>query len=183
LAKVSTARSESPSAFIFSTLCWRPSATGCDPTWIAEPAITTVSEEDLEELLPLVRAYCDFYAVAPPDDQLLLMCRALVADPEREGVQLIARQDGKAIGFATVFWAWSTLSAARIGIMNDLFVDPSGRGSGAADALIEACREHCERRRARWLSWQTAKDNLRAQKVYERVGARREEWVDYSLEV
>jgi GNAT superfamily N-acetyltransferase len=106
-----------------------------------------------------------------------------VADPEREGVQLIARHQGRAVGFATIFWTWSTLSAARVGVMNDLFIDPAARGMGAAEALISACREQCRRRRARWLSWQTAKDNLRAQAVYERVGARREEWVDYSLEV
>lgn len=130
-----------------------------------------------------MRAYCDFYAVAPPDEQLLALSRALLVDPEREGVQLIARHDGKAVAFATIFWTWSTLSAARVGVMNDLFVDPAARGSGAAEALIEACREQCERRQARWLSWQTAKDNFRAQKVYERVGAKREEWVDYSLEV
>jgi RimJ/RimL family protein N-acetyltransferase len=37
------------------------------------------------------------------------------------------------------------------------------------------------RRGAISLTWQTAKDNLRAQKLYERIGGRREEWVDYSL--
>src|SRR3954470_11014249 len=146
--------------------------------------IATVTEADLDELLPLMRAYCDFYEVAPSDDALLAMARKLIADPEREGVQLIARDgDGRTVGFATVFWTWSTLSAARVGVMNDLFVDPAARGGGVADALIEACRQECERRQARWLSWQTAKDNFRAQKVYERVGAKREEWVDYSLEV
>src|SRR3954447_5325267 len=109
-----------------------PSATGCDPTYIEGLTIQTAGEDDLEELLPLVRAYCDFYSVAPPDEQLLALCRALLVDPEREGVQLIARQpDGRAIGFATIFWTWSTLSAARIGIMNDLFVDPEVRGGRA----------------------------------------------------
>jgi len=147
-------------------------------------AIETVRETDLDELLPLVRAYCDFYAVAPADDRLLALCRGLVGDPEREGVQLLARDgEGRAIGFATVFWTWSTLSAARIGIMNDLYVTPDARGTGVAEALIRECREHCRDRDARWLSWQTAKDNVRAQRLYERVGAKREEWVDYSLEV
>ncbi|MFL5868024.1 MAG: GNAT family N-acetyltransferase [Thermoleophilaceae bacterium] len=146
--------------------------------------IDAVREEDLEELLPLVRAYCDFYAVAPPDRPLLTMCRALLENPDHEGVQLIARvPGGRAVGFATIFWTWSTLSAARIGIMNDLYVASDARGGGVAEALISACRERCRELGARWLSWQTAKDNVRAQRVYERVGARREEWVDYSLEV
>ncbi len=61
--------------------------------------ITVVGEGDLDELLPLMRAYCDFYEVAPPDEDLLALSRALIADPEREGVQLIARDDGgEAIG-------------------------------------------------------------------------------------
>jgi GNAT superfamily N-acetyltransferase len=151
---------------------------------VGELRIHTVAEEDLDELLPLLRAYCDFYAVAPPDEALLALCRALAADHEREGVQLLARDgEGTAIGFATIFWSWSTLSAARIGVMNDLFVVPEARGSGAAEALIFACEERCREREARWLSWQTAKDNRRAQALYERVGARRDEWLDYSLEV
>jgi GNAT superfamily N-acetyltransferase len=145
--------------------------------------IDIVGERDLPELLPLMRAYCDFYRVEPSDEALLDMSRALLADPEREGLQLIARDgEDRPVGFATIFWSWSTLSAARTGVMNDLYVAPGARGSGLAEALIEACRERCAQRGARELCWQTAKDNLRAQRVYERVGGRRAEWLDYSLE-
>jgi GNAT superfamily N-acetyltransferase len=142
----------------------------------------TVGEDDLEELLPLMRGYCEFYGVAPPDEDLLAMAGTLIADPEHEGVQVIARdRDGRAVGFATVFWTWSTLSASRIGVMNDLFVEASARGGGVAEALIRECVERCRVRGARSLTWQTAKDNRRAQGVYERVGATREEWLDYSI--
>jgi GNAT superfamily N-acetyltransferase len=145
--------------------------------------VHAVGEADLAELQPLMRGYCDFYEVDPPDEGLLAMSRALIADPEREGFQLLVRDaSGAAIGFATVFWSWSTLSAARIGVMNDLYVAPEARGSGAADALILACRDRCRERGAKTLAWQTAKDNLRAQAVYERVGGVRAEWLDYSLE-
>jgi GNAT superfamily N-acetyltransferase len=145
--------------------------------------IAPVTERDLGDLLPLMRAYCDFYEVAPSDGALLALSRALLADPEREGVQLLARGGGgEAVGFATVFWLWSTLSASRVGLMNDLFVAPAARGAGAADALIAACRDACAQRGATRLTWQTAKDNLRAQAVYERVGGRREEWLDYWLD-
>jgi GNAT superfamily N-acetyltransferase len=130
-----------------------------------------------------MRAYCDFYEVSPTDDALLALSRALIGDPEREGVQLIARACGDAVGFATIYWSWATTIAARIGVMNDLYVAPEARGTGAADTLIHACVDECRRHGAAELTWQTARDNARAQRVYDRVGAERSEWVDYSLSV
>jgi hypothetical protein len=53
--------------------------------------ITMVGSADLPELLPLARAYCDFYQVAPGDQALLELSQALLADPQREGLQLLAR--------------------------------------------------------------------------------------------
>jgi len=147
--------------------------------------IATVTDADLPALLPLMRGYCDFYGVHPSDDALLSMARTLIADPACEGTQLIARDEsGGAVGFATIFWTWSTLSASRIGVMNDLFVAEDARGTGVAEALIEACAERCRERGAKSLEWTTANDNHRAQKLYERVGGVREDrWLEYSLEV
>jgi GNAT superfamily N-acetyltransferase len=149
---------------------------------VSAARISRVGSHDLDELLPLVRAYCDFYKASPSDEDLIRLSRALIDDPECEGLQLIARgPGGAAIGFATIFWSWSTADAARIGVMNDLFVDERARGQGCAERLIEACRSECARRGARRLTWQTAPDNARAQAVYERVGGTRESWVDYWL--
>ena len=146
--------------------------------------IERVGEAELGDLLPLVRAYCDFYAASPSDEELRSLSRALIADPEREGVQLLARDaEGRAVGFATIFWSWATTSAERVGVMNDLFVAPEARGKGVAEALIEACRAECAARGAGKLSWQTAPDNATAMKLYDRIGAVREKWVDYWLPV
>src|SRR5919197_281630 len=93
--------------------------------------IQVVRRQDLPDLLPLMRAYCDFYKVSPGDQALLRLATALIDNPECEGLQLLAREpDGRAVGFATIFWTWSTLSAARIGVMNDLYVVPESRGNG-----------------------------------------------------
>ena len=144
--------------------------------------ITTVTEADLAELLPLMRGYCDFYEVAPSDEALLALSRNLIEHPA-EGVQLIARDDdGTAVGFATIFWTWQTLSASPLGVMNDLFVSEAARGGGHADALIAECVARCREHGATDLAWQTARTNLRAQAVYERVGATRDDrWLDYSV--
>jgi GNAT superfamily N-acetyltransferase len=147
--------------------------------------ITVVDPANLAELLPLMRAYCDFYQVAPGDQALLELSQALLADPQREGLQLLARDDtGRAVGFATLFWTWQTLAAARVGVMNDLYVAAEARGTGVADGLIAACLERCREHGATQLVWQTAVDNHRAQAVYERIGATRDDrWLDYQLPV
>jgi GNAT superfamily N-acetyltransferase len=146
--------------------------------------IARVAASDLDDLLPLMRAYCDFYSVSPSDEDLLGMSRTLVADPEREGVQFIARgPHGAAVGFASLFWTWDTTEGGRIGVMNDLYVNADARGGGVGTSLIEACRAQARERGARVLAWQTALDNARAQAVYDRLGAERAQWLDYSLPV
>ncbi|HEV3048424.1 MAG TPA: GNAT family N-acetyltransferase [Solirubrobacteraceae bacterium] len=159
-----------------------------EPTHADEPerehAIAPVTEDDLADLLPLMRAYCDFYGESPSDEALVELSRTLIADPMREGIQLIARDpSGVAVGFASVFWSWDTTEAARIGIMNDLFVAPAARGLKLADRLIEGCMRCCAKRGASRLEWETAPENLRAQAVYARVGASREPWLVYVKQV
>jgi GNAT superfamily N-acetyltransferase len=146
--------------------------------------VQRVDEADLADLLPLMRGYSDFYEVDPPDQALLALSLALIEDPQREGVQLIARdaEDGTAVGFATVYWMWSTSRAARIGVMNDLFVDPAARRRGVGEALIAACLDLVRQRGAVSLQWQTALDNHTAQALYERVGGVRESWYDFHLD-
>ena len=147
--------------------------------------IQRVADADLEDLLPLMRAYCDFYEVEPPDEALRALSQALLDDPQGEGIQLIARdpgEEGEPLGFATVYWMWSTSRAARIAVMNDLFVAPGTRRRGVGEALIAACLELARERGAVSLQWQTAPDNHTAQSLYERVGGVRESWYDYHLD-
>lgn len=136
--------------------------------------------EEAEELLPLMRAYCDFYESSPPDEGLIEMARTLIADPEQGGV-FIAREGDRAVGYATLGWKWSMLRGARMGYLEDLFVADEARGRGIADALIEICAEGCRARRMPALGWLTAPDNHRAQAVYDRVGGRAEAMVEYDL--
>lgn len=146
--------------------------------------ISRVGENDLDDLLPLMRGYSDFYEVDPSDEALLALSRALIENPGYDGVQFIARDSdsGEALGFATVYWMWSTSRAARIGVMNDLFTAEAARRRGVGEALIAACLDAVRARGAGSLQWQTARDNHTAQSLYERVGGIREEWYDYHLD-
>jgi GNAT superfamily N-acetyltransferase len=139
-------------------------------------------EDEIEELLPLMRAYCDFYESSPADEGVMTMARTLIDDPS-QGIVFLARRDDRAIGFATLDWKWSMLKGARIGYLEDLFVDPDARGGGTADALIQACADRCRELGMPALEWLTAPDNHRAQKVYNRTGAESDTYVEYDLEL
>jgi GNAT superfamily N-acetyltransferase len=144
--------------------------------------IETVGDGDVSDLLPMLRAYCDFYRVDPSDARLRALVTALIEDPS-DGLQLIARDgDGTPLGFATIYWTWQTLYAARVGVLNDLFVTPASRGSGTGRALIERCRECCRERGAEKLVWETAPDNATAQRLYDGIGAESSMWLSYELD-
>jgi len=144
--------------------------------------VSEVGEEDLADLLPLMADYCAFYETSPPPDQLAALSRALLDDPETEGLQLLARDEQSvAVGFATLYWTWSTTRASRLAVMNDLFVSPEARGAGAGRALIDACAERARARGCAALEWQTAPDNHTAQRVYDATGAERSTWITYEL--
>lgn len=146
--------------------------------------VRPATDDDLPELLPLVRAYADFYESDPPDAGLERMCRALIAHPEREGVLLAGcAEDGSVVGFAAMGWKWSSLRGAKIGYLEDLYVAPESRGSGLAEKLIDACASTAREGGAPALLWLSLPDNGRARAVYDRVGARADEFVEYELEL
>jgi GNAT superfamily N-acetyltransferase len=143
--------------------------------------IGTVGPDDLPDLMPMLRAYCDFYRVDPPDERLRALATALIDNPA-EGVQLIARDGGMPLGFATIYWTWQTLHAGRVGVLNDLFVVPASRGSGTGRALIERGLELCREHGAEKLVWETAPDNAVAQRLYDGIGAHKSTWLTYELD-
>jgi GNAT superfamily N-acetyltransferase len=144
--------------------------------------ITTAGPADVSELMAMLRAYCDFYRVEPSDERLSALVSALIDDPS-EGVQLIARDtDGTPVGFATIYWTWQTLYAARVGVLNDLFVVPASRGTGTGRALIDRCLQLCRERGAEKLVWETAPDNATAQRLYDGIGAEKSTWLTYELD-
>jgi ribosomal protein S18 acetylase RimI-like enzyme len=145
--------------------------------------VRAARQDEVDELLPLMRAYCDFYEFDPPDAGLRELMATLARDP-KEGAVFVARDPaGSAVGIATMDWRWSASRGARIGHLEDLFVNPDARGQGIADALIEACAERCREEGAPALDWLTRPDNKRARSLYDRVGAEGSDWVEYELEL
>jgi GNAT superfamily N-acetyltransferase len=103
-------------------------------------------------------------------------------DPEHEVEGFVAEGQGGLVGLAHVRAFARPLSASTGGFLDDLFVDPAARGSGAAQALIGAVAEEGRRRGWSVVRWITARDNARARAVYDRLAAETP-WVTYDLKL
>ncbi len=98
--------------------------------------------------------------------------RAQLESPHPPFECLLAERDGRAVGFALFFQSYSTWRG-RPGItLEDLFVEPEARRSGAGRALlVRLARIAAERGCAR-MEWAVLDWNELAQRFYEGLGAR-----------
>ncbi|HET8955090.1 MAG TPA: GNAT family N-acetyltransferase [Solirubrobacterales bacterium] len=150
---------------------------------MAEIEIAPIVPEEFEELLPLIAAYQRFYEVEDVDDgRNRAFFRRFLA-PSEDGLLLGARSEGRLVGYACLYWHFSSLEACESVLLNDLFVDGSMRGRGVGRALIEASAEVAREREVPFVEWSTAPDNETAQRLYDSTGAERTEWFSYELRV
>lgn len=146
-----------------------------------ELEIGPVSAAEYERLLPLIAAYQRFYEVAEVRaERNRAFFRRFLA-PSEDGLLLGARGAGRLLGYACLYWHFSSTRACETVLLNDLFVVPEARGGGVGRALIEASREVARERGAASLQWQTAPDNHAAQRLYDATGAERATWLSYEL--
>lgn len=145
-------------------------------------AIRQAGLADMERIAPLFDAYRQFYRQAPD----LVLARTFLRERLSllESVIFLAQDDGgEALGFTQLYPSFSSVSAQRIWILNDLFVLASARGRGVGKALLLAAREHAATSGAKRLELSTAHDNP-ARKLYEAVGYMRDtEFFHYSLNI
>jgi ribosomal protein S18 acetylase RimI-like enzyme len=127
---------------------------------------------DLDLLVPLFDAYRRFYRL-PGDPG---RARRFLQERLEHGQSVIflAFADAAAIGFTQLYPSFSSGAMAPIFILNDLFVAPDARRSGAGSALLQAAAAHGRRAGAIRLVLSTELTNTTAQSLYESMGWRRD---------
>ena len=129
---------------------------------------------DLDRIAPLFDAYRQFYGQAHD----LILAREFLRErleQDQSVIFLALGPAGSALGFTQLYPSFSSASAQRIFILNDLFVDPGARRSGAGRALLEAAADFGRSAGAVRLTLSTAHTNTPAQSLYEATGWLRDE--------
>jgi GNAT superfamily N-acetyltransferase len=99
-----------------------------------------------------------------------------------QSVILLAELHGQAAGFTQLYPSFSSVSMARVYVLNDLYVEPSTRRMGVGEALLTAAADHARQLGAVRLSLTTNVQNLPAQTLYESMGwARDQKFYAYHL--
>lgn len=136
---------------------------------------------DYAEWERLYAGYAAFYQVAQTPDMRATVWD-WIHDPAHQTKAFVAEDQGRLLGLAHFRPFARPLSATTGGFLDDLFVEPAARGSGAADALIAAVAELGRAKGWTVLRWITAEDNYRARALYDRL-AEKTRWATYDLKL
>ncbi|GAA2616549.1 N-acetyltransferase family protein [Streptomyces tubercidicus] len=150
--------------------------TGNQQAWSVSPA----TEGDYAHWRKLYQGYADFYGKEMPESRAERVW-SWIMNPEHEVHCILVRDEaGAPVGLAHYRPFARPLTATTGGFLDDLFVTPELRGSGAVDALFTRLREITAERGWSVLRWITMDDNYRARSKYDRV-AQQTKWVTYDM--
>jgi GNAT superfamily N-acetyltransferase len=132
-------------------------------------AVRQATVADLDHVVPLFDSYRQFYGKTTD----LGLARAFLLERfqyEQSIIFIALDQDGRVVGFTQLYPAFSSVSAARVFILNDLFVVPAARRRGVASALLRTAADFGRANGAVRLTLSTAITNESAQALYEAEG-------------
>jgi ribosomal protein S18 acetylase RimI-like enzyme len=142
--------------------------------------IEVVSKNNIAEVLPLIRAYQEFYNVANISDSKNEEFFSQFSESNPAGCQFLYRDNEVVVGFATVYFSYASSITSKVAVLNDLFTVSNLRGQGVGRKLVEHCHQFASENNASRLQWVTAPDNEVAQKLYDSIGANKSNWNIYT---
>lgn len=139
--------------------------------------ILQATMNELEDLTKLFDEYRQFYGIDSDISSAKAFLQLRLA--LKESVVFVAQEDGKVIGFTQLYPTFSSIALQRAFILNDIYVTEDARGLGVGKALMEQVFQYCEQQDARYVTLQTAADNVNARKLYEKLHMKQDEYCNY----
>jgi len=136
------------------------------------------TERDVPTILKLIRGLAEYERLAHEVEATRARVRAHGFGRRRYFETIICRRGGTPVGFALYFFTYSTFLARPTLYLEDLFVLPEERGTGAGKALLRALARIAVRRGCGRLEWAVLDWNRPAIGFYKRLGAKlRRQWI------
>lgn len=149
------------------------------------PAVRSATAGDIPALLGLMKALAEYEGYAA-DFRITeaVLRRQGFAGGSPDFHALVAGADGEAIcGMLVYYLIPFTFRAAPTLFIKELYVVESARGRGVGEALMRAVAARAADAGCAMIKWQVARWNTHALRLYERLGAARDEtWLDCILD-
>jgi ribosomal protein S18 acetylase RimI-like enzyme len=129
---------------------------------------------DLQAIAELFDQYRQFYEQTT-DVTLAKNFIAARLNKQDSVIFVAQNSDKNLIGFCQIYPSFCSVAAAKIGVLYDLFVVENARKTGAGRALMLTAHEYAANNGMARLDLTTAKDNTKAQALYESLGWQRDE--------
>lgn len=130
--------------------------------------IRRTAAADFNAWLPLWKGYLDFYRADIADEVTRNTWRRLL-DPAEPMNAALAMAGDRAVGMVHWIYHRSTWTEGDYCYLQDLFVAPDVRGTGAGRALIEHVYADADRHKAARVYWLTHETNQAAMRLYDRI--------------
>lgn len=139
-------------------------------------------EKDLDQLLLLMKSYREFYQVDTIEDQKIVSFLQNILHSEHAGTFLVCKtEEDKMVGFATLYFTFSSLKLSKALILNDFFTNSDYRNQGVGQILFDACKDYAKSNDFSHLEWVTDEKNQTAQRFYDKNGSQKSNWLSYSI--
>lgn len=129
--------------------------------------------EDLEGVSHLFNSYRLFYNQSSDLEGAMNYIRERLEN--KDSIIFIVKDNEEYVGFTQLYPTFSSISMKRAWILNDLYVDEQARKLGIGEMLLQKAKEFAIKTGANSISLSTAIDNYTAQRLYEKVGYKRDE--------
>lgn len=144
--------------------------------------IQQASVHDVDLIAPLFDAYRVFYQQAS-DLHLAKKFLHERLQQQQSNIFFAIDQTNQGLGFVQLYPSFSSVSAKRLCILNDLYVAESARRLGVARQLMLRARAFAIQTGAKGLFLETTHDNHQGQSLYESLGYLRNSEYYYFLDL
>ena len=126
--------------------------------------------DDYDSWCALWRAYLAFYETSVPEAVYDSTFARLLGEDPQDFNGFVAETGGRLVGLTHYLFHRHCWKTENVCYLQDLFADPSVRGSGVGRALIEAVYSKADEVGAPSVYWLTQDFNHTARKLYDRIG-------------
>jgi GNAT superfamily N-acetyltransferase len=132
--------------------------------------ISIARPQDIPELCELLASLFDQEAEFIPDKKAQARGLRAVINGSEAGDILVARDNGEIVGMVNLLYTVSTALGARVALLEDMIVSPTGRGQGVGSRLMEHAIQVARVNGCRRITLLTDSDNEGAHRFYKRHG-------------